>query len=98
MLSLVSPLTNISHFVLHKLNYPANIADFFRQLFPLIIFDVIPEKILAILYRLDKAPDKPFKPQFEQLGYEGTLVITNIGSALLFMILIFVGAPFYYML
>ena len=60
--NLISPLKNISHFVLHKMNYPANIADFFGQLFPLIIFDIIPEDILSFVYRLDKAPDAPFQP------------------------------------
>lgn len=65
---------------------------------PLITFDVVPEKILTAIYGLNKAPDEPFAPQFDQLGYGGKLVITNIGSALLILFVTILGAPVLYLI
>lgn len=50
LLSMIEPLTSISHFVLHRLNYPANLADFFSQLLPLITFDMIPEEVMDAIF------------------------------------------------
>ena len=41
-LGLISSLSLIAHYVLIDLNYPANLHDFFSQIFPLISFDLIP--------------------------------------------------------
>ena len=46
LLGFVIPLTAITHFVLLDLLYPANLADFFSQIFPLIAFDVFDTEYL----------------------------------------------------
>jgi len=42
LLGLVSTLTIITHFILIELNYPANLQEFFKILFPLITLNLIP--------------------------------------------------------
>jgi hypothetical protein len=51
LLGLVSTLTVITHFILIELNYPANLEEFFKILFPLITLNLIPtDQAFAIVF------------------------------------------------
>lgn len=83
MLSAIEPLTGITHYGMLKLRNPANLAAFQSQLFPLITFDIIPDKVMQLIFNSSHIEDEPLHLEFEKLGYEGKLVITNIGSFIL---------------
>jgi hypothetical protein len=46
VLDLINPLKVFVHMALLDLLYPANVADFVGQLFPLITFDLIPTQYI----------------------------------------------------
>jgi len=51
LLGLVSTLTVITHYILIELNYPANLEEFFKILFPLITLNLIPtDQAYAIVF------------------------------------------------
>lgn len=66
-----------------SLTYPVNLQEFFRGLFPLIVFDIIPtdelyEKIFAFEELGIESP--AISQQFDHVGYESILSILNMGS------------------
>ena len=72
LLGFVIPLTAITHFVLLDLNYPANLADFFSQIFPLISFDLFDTtELYEIVFSVSDFVSEPKNEQFELLGYGG---------------------------
>ena len=66
----VKPLKLITHMILIPLNYPANLQDFFSQIFPLITFDLIPtDKLYELIFRSSSIDDKKLHSNFDVVGY-----------------------------
>jgi hypothetical protein len=83
LLGLVAELTVVSHFVVLDLNYSINLQDFFRQIFPLLIFDFLPTDDWYQKYStLSEVDDKPKSTKFEEVGYGSMLIYGNLGSLL----------------
>ena len=70
MLGLIASVGLIAHYVLIDLNYPANLRDFFSQIFPLISFDLVPtDELYSFVFETDLYEDGPISEQFYLLGY-----------------------------
>lgn len=80
ILALVDPLTSIAHYALKKISYPANVTDFLSSILPFITFDLLPESVMTDMFSMDNFDDDAVNDSYGELGYEGKLVITNIGS------------------
>ena len=66
----VKPLKLITHMILITLNYPANLQDFFSQIFPLITFDLIPtDKLYELIFRSSSIDDKTLNSNDDVVGY-----------------------------
>ena len=88
ILGTVEPLGTITHFVLLDLNYPANLWDFFKNIFPLITLDLIPtDYVYEEIFALESIDDESESEIFEEVGYENRLAVNNIGSLLIFIFL-----------
>ena len=84
----VKPLKLITHMILIPLNYPANLQDFFSQIFPLITFDLIPtEEIYELIFRSLSFDDSKLHYNFDVVGYKNKLVINNMGSLFIYILL-----------
>jgi hypothetical protein len=86
VLDKIESLNLYTHLVTLDLLFPANVGDFVSQLFPLITFDLIPtEYIYPGMFKTDQITDEPLTAQLADVGYNGKLVINNLGSLLLIM-------------
>ena len=67
------------------LNYPVEMMDFFKLLFPLITFDVIPvAKLYERMFHFSTiTTDRALTDQFNNSGYSSLFVVNNIGSIFL---------------
>jgi hypothetical protein len=76
-LLLIMPLINV--------NFPVNAATFYGYLIDIANFDILPvETVNHAIYKFsDNEVEMP--SNFEELGYETTIFINNIGSMLLFI-------------
>ena len=84
LLSVVDNLSIISHMFIFNLNYPVNLLDFFKGLFPLITFDSIPtDEIYEYVFEFSEVDDEPLSEEFEAVGYESRLTLINMGSLFL---------------
>ena len=86
---MIRALTLMAHMMLIDMWYPKNIQTFFKEIFTLLAFDVIPTEL--IYPTLFGFTDIPFADQFESIGYQSQNVITNVGS--IFLLLLFI--PWY---
>ena len=65
--------------------------DFLNQLFPLVTFDIFPtDYIYALAFNLTN--DEPVSDLFESVGYGFKMTINNIGSLLIYILIIPVWA------
>ena len=68
-----------------NVNFPVNAATFYGYLIDIANFDILPvESVNKAIYKFsDNEVEMP--SNFEELGYETTIFINNIGSMLLFI-------------
>lgn len=70
LLSIVAELTIVSHFVVLDLHYSTNLQQFFKQIFPLLIFDILPtDNWYESWFSLSEIEDDPKSSKFEEVGY-----------------------------
>lgn len=87
LLSLVEALTVVSHFVVLNLHYSENLEGFFKDLFPLLTFDILPTDILfEYMFSLSQIEDEAMTKSFGAIGYESMFVYNNLGSLLIFQV------------
>jgi hypothetical protein len=82
ILSCVLNVSLILHMFLVKLNYPAQMTNFFSLLFPMITFDLIPTSWLyEMIFKFEEIEtDYALSDQFETIGYGSIFIVNNIGS------------------
>ena len=74
--------------ILIPLNYPGNLMDFFASIFPLYTFDLLPtDDLYEWMFRTSDFDDEDISEIFDDVGYNETLVINNMGSIFLYIIL-----------
>lgn len=84
----IKHLKIISHMILIPLNYPGNLMDFFAEIFPLYTFDLLPtDDLYEWMFRTSDFDDEDISEIFDDVGYNETLVINNMGSIFLYIIL-----------
>lgn len=82
MLSSIKNLQVIVHLTLVNVIIPANATIFFSMIFQIIAFDPIDiEEYVVDFFELDgDAEPNDISPNFEQLGYESSFFMINMGS------------------
>ena len=67
----------LSHFMIIKLEFPASQLGFFKGVFPLTTFDVMPDEVLEPIYDtcLPAEDDGPFSEAAKYLGYESNFIV-----------------------
>jgi len=71
-----------------SLHYPPNLVDYFAGLFPFITFDAVPtDELYNYMFDYDNIDDEGLNDLFENVGYEYTTTVGNMGSMFLFMLL-----------
>ena len=62
--------------------------DFFAEIFPLYTFDLLPtDDLYEWMFRISDFDDEDISEIFDDVGYNETLVINNMGSIFLYIIL-----------
>ena len=81
----VRSLSLITHFNLMQLKYPGAVTEFYGELKPFIVFDVIPTDNLyeETFYFED---DEPYSESAEDIGYESRMLVINGGSFTIFVV------------
>ena len=88
LLGVIANLQIITHMFLISLEYPANVQEYFGGLFPLVTFDMISMELILEFLNVDydHVEMVALSTQFENVGYETTFIILNLGS--LFFVLL----------
>lgn len=89
ILSFVENLCVIIHMFIFNMSYPVNLQKFMAGLFPLIIFDAVPtDDLYDYMMSMSDYDDSPMRDseQFESVGYEASLTVTNMGSMFILMV------------
>jgi len=71
-----------------SLHYPPNLVDYFAGLFPFITFDAVPtDDLYNYIFDYENIDDEGLNELFENVGYEFTTTVGNMGSMFLFMLI-----------
>ena len=90
ILSQVRSLGLITHLMMMQLNYPQPARDFFKAVFPMISFDLVPGEALDWIYgKLFNLNSTAYSPEAEWIGYGSRWIAENSGSITVFLFLLF---------
>jgi len=82
-----------------SLHYPPNLVDYFAGLFPFITFDAVPtDDLYNYMFDYENIDDEGLNELFENVGYEFTTTVGNMGSMFLFVVLLPLYAVILYLL
>jgi hypothetical protein len=87
VLGLIAQLVYVSHLCVLDLNYSLNLQAFFKSIFPILIFDVVPaDDIFEYSLSLSEVEedDHGMNDKFKEIGYESIMIFGNLGSLLIF--------------
>jgi hypothetical protein len=85
---MVEALLFVRHMMLLDLNYSYNLQKFFSELSVYLTFDLLPTKEwYAVIFQLQDIEDSPKSEKFEVVGYSSSLVYGNLGSLIIFQVI-----------
>lgn len=85
-IGIIDSLILILHVTLISLNYPSNVINFFKGIFPFITFDILPTTWLYDrIFKFSRIEDSTISEIFNEVGYTNkSLSINNLGSIYIF--------------
>lgn len=91
VLGIIKQLNYVSHMCVLQLHYSGELLAWFNLLFPLLRFDFLPvEWIYSEVFQIDSTQDSAKSYGFQQVGYTSTMIFLNLGSLLIYQIVIWV--------
>ena len=87
LISSIKGLQVITHLSLMPMIIPANAQIFFNYIFQVVAFDPIDiQKPVEEYFNLEQSEEVELASNFEQMGYESSYLLVNLGSLLLIFI------------